>query len=84
MARLGHYAVKTLRFTAWPLLVMLLLYLVSGFAMSGRFGVGKVLPAKPALALHKWLHVPLLIVLPVHAVCAVYFALLRRRWIKRL
>ena len=37
----------------------------------------------PALAYHKALHVPLLILFPVHVVCAVYLAMRRWRWIKK-
>jgi hypothetical protein len=80
--RFGHYAIKTLRVTSWPLLFLMLLYLVTGFAMSGRFGFGVLMNEKTALAFHKALHVPLLMLFPVHAVCAVYLAMRRWRWIK--
>ena len=83
MARFGHYAIKTLRFTGWPLLLLLLLYLVTGFAMSGQFGFGMLMDAKQALTLHKAMHIPLLVVLSAHAVCAVYLAMRRWRWIKK-
>ena len=83
MPKLGHIAIKTLRFTSWPLLLLVLLYLVTGFAMSGRFGLGVLTNEKQALAYHKALHVPLLILFPVHVVCAVYLAMRRWRWIKK-
>ena len=83
MAKFGHYAIKTLRFTSWPLLLLLLLYLVTGFAMSGRVGLGMLMSEKNALALHKAMHIPLLVLFPVHAVCAVYLAMRRWRWIKK-
>jgi hypothetical protein len=83
MARFGHYAIKTLRFTSWPLLLLLLLYLVTGFAMSGRFGLEMLMDAKQALTLHKAMHIPLLVLLSVHVVCAVYLAMRRWRWIKK-
>ena len=63
--------IKLLRISSWPLLLLLLFYLGSGFAMSGRYGFGLLLDEKTALGLHKLLRVPLLVVLPVHAICAI-------------
>ena len=74
--------IKVLRISSWPLLLLLALYLVTGFAMSGRYGLNVLLDAKLALAVHKQMHVPLLVLLPVHAICAIYLALRRWRWIK--
>ena len=74
--------IKVLRISSWPLLLLLALYLVTGFAMSGRYGLNVLLDAKLALAVHKLMHVPLLVLLPVHAICAIYLALRRWRWIK--
>ena len=74
--------IKVLRISSWPLLFLLALYLVTGFAMSGRYGLGVLLDEKTALGFHKLLHVPLLVLLPVHAICATYLALRRWRWIK--
>ena len=83
MPKLGHYAIKTLRYTAWPLMMLMICYIITGFAMSGRFGFNHLMDKRLAVALHRWLHVPLLILLPLHAVCAIYFAMRRRRWIRR-
>ena len=74
--------IKVLRISSWPLLGLLALYLVTGFAMSGRYGLHVLLDAKLALAVHKLMHGPLLVLLPVHAICAIYLALRRWRWIK--
>jgi len=74
--------IKLLRISSWPLLGLLALYLGSGFAMSGRYGLGVLVDEKTALGIHKLLRVPLLVVLPVHAICAIYLALRRWRWIK--
>ena len=74
--------IKVLRISSWPLLGLLAVYLMTGFAMSGRYGCGVLLTEKTALALHKLMHVPLLTLLPVHVICAIYLALRRWRWIK--
>ena len=74
--------IKLLRISSWPLLVLLALYLLSGYAMSGRYGFGVHMSEKTALGLDKLLRAPLLVVLPVHTICAIYLALRRWRWIK--
>ena len=74
--------IKLLRISSWPLLILLAFYLVTGFAMSGRYGFGVLMDEKTALGFHKLLRTPLLVVLPVHAICAIYLALRRWRWIK--
>ena len=79
----GHYVIKTLRITSGPLLLLMMLYLVTGFAMSGRYGFGKLMTTKQAVAYHKALHVPLLVLFPVHTGCAIYLAFRRWRWIKK-
>ena len=79
MQRSPHYVLdKIIRISSWPLLLLVLLFFVTGYMMSGEFGLGGVVDAKTALALHKALHFPLLVALLVHAVPAIYQAM--RRW----
>jgi hypothetical protein len=81
--RAGYIVIKTLRYSSWPLLLLLLGYLVTGFAMSGQYGFGKLLDKEMALAIHRGLHVPLGLLFGLHAVCATYLAMRRRRWLKK-
>ena len=81
--KFGSFAMKTLRLSSWPLLLLLVGYLVTGFAMSGQYGFGKLLGKEIALAIHKALHVPLLALFALHAICAIYLVMRRRRWVKR-
>ena len=79
---LGHIAIKTVRYTSWPLLIVVLVYLATGYAMSGQYGFGRLLEANAAKSFHKLLHVVLFGLLLAHSVCAGYLAFRRWRWIR--
>ena len=61
---------------------MVIAFLITGYIMSGRFGLGTWMNEKTALTLHKMLHLPLAVLLLVHTLPAVYLALQRWGWIK--
>ena len=82
MQRPPHYVLdKIIRISSWPLLVVVIVFLVTGYAMSGQYGLGALLAATPALALHKLLHGTLVVLLVVHALPATYLAFRRWGWI---
>ncbi len=83
MNRLSFVCLKIVRWSGWPLLPLVLAFLATGYMMSGRFQLGMVLDEKSALALHKMMHLPLLVLLLAHTVPAVYLALQRWGWIKQ-
>lgn len=64
--------------SGWPLLPVLLAFIATGYAMSGRYGCDRLMDAKTALAWHKLLHGPLLLLALVHALPAIYLAV--HRW----
>jgi hypothetical protein len=74
---------KTLRWSGWLLLALVPAFLVTGYALSGRYGMGSLLNTEAALTWHKLLHVPLLVLLLAHSVPAVYIALQRWGWIRQ-
>ena len=82
MSKLNLICLKTVRWSGWPLLPVVLVFLLSGYIMSGRYGLGNWLDEKTALTLHKLSHLPLLILLVAHTLPAVYLALQRWGWIK--
>jgi len=84
MSRLNFICLKTVRWSGWPLFPLVAVFLLTGYLMSGRFGLGGVLDEKQALAVHKLLHLPLMILLLVHTVPAVYLALQRWGWIGKV
>jgi hypothetical protein len=83
MKRLDAICLKTVRWSSWPLLLLIAGFFATGYIMSGRFGLGPVLDEKQALALHKLLHLPLFVFLVVHTLPAVYLALQRWGWIRK-
>jgi hypothetical protein len=83
MIRLNSILLKTVRWSAWPLLAVLLLFLLTGYAMSGEFNLDRVMNEKNALTLHRMLHVPLIILTLAHGGSAMYLAVQRWGWFKR-
>lgn len=83
MNRWNWLCLKAVRWSGWLLLPLVVAFLVTGYAMSGRYGVGRWMDEQGALAWHKLLHLPLLFLFLVHALPAVYLALRRWGWIQR-
>lgn len=82
MKRFNYVCLITARWSSWPLLLVILCFLLTGYMISGDFGLGRWVEEKQALALHKLLHVPLLALLLVHVVPAVYLAMRRWGWLQ--
>ena len=78
MKRLDLNALKLVRWTGWALIPLALAFLFTGYVMTGRYGLGTLMKAESALALHRLMHVPLMILLLAHVAPAVYLAW--QRW----
>jgi hypothetical protein len=74
---------RIVRGTAWPLLLVILGFLFTGYTISGRYGLGRLLDENSALALHKLFHVPLIVLLAVHSAPAALLAFQRWSWPRR-
>jgi hypothetical protein len=81
MHKLTALLTRIVWWSGWPLLPVLLAFLATGYAMSGRYGFGHWLDAKTALAWHKLLHTPLLILTLVHGLPASYLGI--HRWLQK-
>jgi hypothetical protein len=81
MSRVNLVCLKLVRWSGWPLLPLVVAFLLTGYIMSGRYGLSRLLDEKSALAWHKLLHGPLLVLLFVHTIPAVYLALQRWGWL---
>jgi hypothetical protein len=80
MQRPPHYFLnKIVRVSSWPLFPVVIIFLLTGYAMSGEYGLGALIDAKRALAIHKMLHAPLIVLLLLHSLPAMYLAI--RRWV---
>ena len=73
-----HVLNKIVRISSWPLFLVVILFFLTGYAMSGDYGLGTLIDAKRALAIHKMLHGPLLVLVLLHSLPAMYLAI--RRW----
>ncbi len=80
---LHYYLLKTARISGWLLIPLMLLFVVTGFAMRGEFGCDKLLKEEHARVVHQDFRWPLLAVLVVHVTTTIYFSLRRWGWIKR-
>jgi hypothetical protein len=82
MNKLNLILLKIVRWSSWPLLLVIPGFLVTGYAMAGEFGLNQWLDEKTALTLHRMLHGPLIGLVLVHSLPAVYLAFQRWGWIK--
>jgi hypothetical protein len=82
MNKLNMVSLKIVRWSGWLLLPLVMLFLLTGYIMDGRYGFGKLLDEKSALTFHRMLHLPLIVLVVAHVVPAVYLAFQRWGWIK--
>ncbi len=82
MTKFNFVLLKLVRWSGWPLLPLVGLFLLTGYIMDGRYGLGRLLDEKSALTCHRMLHVPLIILVLVHSLPAMYLALVRWGWIR--
>jgi len=82
MSKLNHILLKTVRWSGWFLVPVVLLFLLTGYIMDGRYGLARWLDEKSALTFHRMLHVPLVILVLVHTIPAMYLAFQRWGWIR--
>ena len=83
MSKFNFLCLKTVRWSGWPLLPLVLLFLLTGYIMDGRYGFGRLLDEKSALTLHRMLHLPLIALVLVHSLPAAYLAFQRWGWIRQ-
>ncbi len=82
MNKLNYILLKTVRWSGWPLLPLVLLFLLTGYIMDGRYGLSRLLDEKSALTFHRMLHIPLIVLVLAHSLPAAYLAIQRWGWIK--
>lgn len=83
MAKNVHfYLIKAARISGWLLLPLMVLYLVTGFALCGEFGFQRLFTPQAALQIHKLFEWPLVALFVMHASTTIYFAFRRWGWIR--
>jgi hypothetical protein len=76
------YLIRLGRLAGWLLLPLVVLYLLTGFALCGEFGVDGWIDYQTALSVHRLFEWPLIGTFVVHAAVTVYFSLRRWGWIR--
>jgi hypothetical protein len=71
------------RFTAWPLVPLVATYIVTGYGMTGEYGLHHVLDPRLAQKIHHLFDGVLLVLVGTHALPGMYLALWRWGWIRR-
>ena len=77
-----YYLLKTTRLSAWLLLLLMLLYILTGFVLCGEFGMSRWMDAQTALNIHRYFEWPLVAFFLIHASITIYFSFRRWGWIK--
>ena len=83
MAKFNVVCVRTVRITAWPLLALMILYLITGYVLCGQTTLGRWIAVETALSVHKVFDVPLVALFVAHSLPAIYLAFVRWGWIRR-
>jgi len=79
----NFYLIKIARLTGWVLFGLMLVYIITGFALCGKLGMDKLIGIESALAIHQLFDWPLVCVFVIHSSIMIYFALRRWGWIGR-
>jgi hypothetical protein len=82
MNKFNFILLKTVRWSGWPMLPLLVLFLLTGYIMDGRYGLSRLLDEKSALTFNRMLHIPLMVLVLAHSLPAAYLAMQRWGWIK--
>jgi len=85
MARrsVGFYLVKVVRVSGWFLFLLVPVYIVTGYAVCGKLGMSERIDPADALAVHRVLDVPLIVLFLAHSAPATVLALRRWKWPRR-
>jgi hypothetical protein len=83
MRLFDQFCLKTVRWSSWPLLLLTLAFFITGYGISGRYGMDRVMSEQTGLAWHKAMHLPLGLLVLIHVVPSVYLAFRRWGWIRR-
>ena len=81
MAKLTVICVRTVRITGWPLLALMILYLITGYVLCGQTALGRWIAVETALGVHRVFDVPLVALFVAHSLPAIYLALVRWGWV---
>lgn len=76
--KLQRVLIRINRISCWFLLVVVIIFLITGWAMTNRYGLNKLMNPRLALSYHNTMHYPLAIFFIIHVGISIYFA--SKRW----
>ena len=79
----NFYLIKTVRISGWVLFFVMLLFIITGYALCGKLGFTKFISTQRALTIHKIFDLPLVLLFLTHSLAAIYLAFRRWGWIKK-
>jgi cytochrome b subunit of formate dehydrogenase len=79
----GWFVVKAVRLSGWVLLVLMIVFTVTGYGLTGKYGCTELIGKRVSEVLHYELDEVLLAVLAVHVGAALWIAMRRWGWIGR-
>ena len=77
-----YYLLKAARLSGWLLLPLVILYILTGFALCGMLGMSRWMDLQTALRIHQLFDWPLITLFLIHASITIYFSFRRWGWIK--
>ena len=77
-----YYWLKVCRVSGYALFLLMLLFVGTGFALCGKYGVERLIEPQTALFIHKLFDLPLVGLFFVHSLLAIYFSMRRWKWIR--
>jgi succinate dehydrogenase/fumarate reductase cytochrome b subunit len=80
---INYYLIKAARISGWLLFGLVILFILTGFALRGGYGIEKWIDVKTAWLVHELFIWPFVAVFTVHSLVTIYFAMRRWGWIKK-
>ena len=72
---------KLNRICAWLLIPLILLFFISGFAITGKYGLNEIIEPNRALRMHSKLAMPTFVCFFIHTGISIFCAI--KRWKKK-
>lgn len=73
--------VRVGRIAGWALLPLIVLYILSGYSLTGKYGLDQVIPTRVALWVHLELDPILILLFTTHVTTQICVSLRRRGWL---
>ena len=71
--------IKIDRKTVWLLFILMILFILSGYRLTGKFGLERIMDMKTAMFIHLSLDILLIILFVLHSGLWIYIKLVKRR-----